>query len=64
VLAFGFDTLKLDEIVALTTATNHRSQAVMQRIGMTRDQADDFLDPTVPDGPLQPNVVYRFKADG
>lgn len=25
VLAFGFGTLKLDEIVALTTATNHRS---------------------------------------
>jgi RimJ/RimL family protein N-acetyltransferase len=64
VLAFGFDTLKLDEIVALTTAANHRSQAVMRRIGMTRDPAEDFLDPTVPAGPLQPNVVYRIKADG
>lgn len=61
VLAFGFDTLGLGEILALTTATNLRSQAVMRRIGMTRDPADDFDDPTAPEGPLRPNVLYRIE---
>ncbi len=60
VLAHGFDTLGLPEILAVTTATNHRSQAVMRRIGMTRNPADDFDDPTVPEGPLRPNVLYRI----
>lgn len=58
VLAYGFDTLELPEILAITTATNHRSQAVMRRIGMTRDPAGDFDDPT--EGPLRPNVLYRI----
>ncbi|MER5553578.1 GNAT family N-acetyltransferase [Streptomyces sp. NPDC002793] len=59
-LAFGFKTLGLPEILAVTTATNVRSQAVMRRIGMTRDPADDFDDPTEPEGPLRPNVLYRI----
>lgn len=59
VLAHGFDTLELPEILAVTTATNVRSQAVMHRIGMTRDPADDFDDPTA-SGPLRPNVLYRI----
>lgn len=63
VLAFGFHTVGLAEILALTTATNPRSQAVMRRIGMTRDPSDDFEDPTVPEGPLRPNVVYRITRD-
>ncbi|MEU8995509.1 GNAT family N-acetyltransferase [Streptomyces caniferus] len=61
-LAFGFTTLGLSEILAVTTATNLRSQAVMRRIGMTHDPADDFDDPGVPDGPLRRNVVYRIVA--
>jgi RimJ/RimL family protein N-acetyltransferase len=60
-LAFGFDTLLLPEIVAMTPAGNRRSQAVMRRIGMTRDPADDFDDPSVPDGPLRRNVLYRIR---
>lgn len=63
VLAFGFHTVGLAEILALTTATNLRSQAVMRRIGMTRDPSDDFEDPTVPEGPLRPNVMYRITRD-
>lgn len=59
-LAYGFDTLRLPELVALTTATNTRSQAVMRRIGMTRDPADDFDDLTEPEGPLRRIVVYRL----
>ncbi|MFG2332490.1 GNAT family N-acetyltransferase [Streptomyces sp. NPDC048604] len=61
-LAFGFETLGLPEILAVTTATNLRSQAVMRRIGMIRDPADDFDDPNVPDGPLRRNVLYRISA--
>ncbi|MEK2476724.1 MULTISPECIES: GNAT family N-acetyltransferase [Streptomyces] len=60
VLAYGFDTLGLPEILAVTTATNLRSQAVMRRIGMTRDPADDFDDPAAPEGPLRPNVLFRI----
>lgn len=60
VLSHGFDALDFPEILAVTTATNLRSQAVMRRIGMTRDPADDFDDPTVPEGPLRPNVLYRI----
>jgi RimJ/RimL family protein N-acetyltransferase len=62
VLAFGFETLGLPEILAVTTATNFRSMAVMHRIGMTRDPADDFDDPTEPEGPLRPNVLYRIAS--
>lgn len=62
-VAFGFDALALPEVLAVTTATNLRSQAVMRRIGMTRDPADDFDDPTVPEGPLRPSVVYRLRAE-
>jgi RimJ/RimL family protein N-acetyltransferase len=60
VLDFGFRRLALDEILAVTVATNLRSQAVMRRIGMTHDPADDFDDPSVPDGPLRRGVVYRI----
>ncbi|MER6914392.1 GNAT family N-acetyltransferase [Streptomyces sp. NPDC000594] len=60
VLAHGFDTLGLPEILAVTTAGNLRSRAVMHRIGMTHDPSADFDDPTAPEGPLRPNVLYRL----
>nr|WP_170148613.1 GNAT family N-acetyltransferase [Pseudosporangium ferrugineum] len=60
-LDYGFDVLNLTEILAITAVGNQRSQAVMHRLGMTRDPADDFDDPTVPPGPLRRSVVYRIK---
>jgi RimJ/RimL family protein N-acetyltransferase len=36
VVTFGFESLALPEVLAVTAATNRRSQAVMLRIGMTR----------------------------
>ncbi|MEU0336703.1 GNAT family N-acetyltransferase [Streptomyces sp. NPDC006193] len=63
-VAFGFGSLALPEILAVTTAANLRSRAVMRRIGMSRDPADDFDDPTVPPGPLRPSVVYRLPRGG
>ncbi|MFG3322508.1 GNAT family N-acetyltransferase [Streptomyces sp. NPDC048171] len=64
VLAHGFEVLDLPEILAVTTATNVRSQAVMRRIGMTRDASGDFDDPDAPEGPLRPNVLFRITRDG
>ena len=52
-LEYGFGVAGLPEVVAVTMARNLRSQAVMQRIGMTRDPAGDFLDPDVDEGALR-----------
>src|SRR4051812_9389543 len=60
-LAYGFDTLDLPEILPITTATNTRSQAVMRRLGMTTDPAENFDEPDAPDGPLRHQVVYRLR---
>lgn len=60
-LAFGFDRIGLDEIVAYTAAPNARSQAVMRRLGMRHDPADDFDHPLLPPGHrLQRHVLYRI----
>ena len=60
-LAHGFGPAGLAEIVSFTTTTNLPSQRVMQRIGMTLDEADDFDHVRLPDGhPLQRHVLYRI----
>jgi len=60
-LAFGFTTLRLDEIVSFTVPANGRSRRVMERIGMTRAPADDFEHPSLPPGnPLRAHVLYRL----
>lgn len=61
-IADGFDRLGLDEIVSMTATTNVRSQRVMERLGMSRDEADDFDHPNVPVGhPLRRHVLYRLR---
>jgi len=63
-LRHGFDVLGLDEIVAVTVPANERSQAVMRRLGMTRDPADDFDHPRVPqDCPQVRHVLYRLRRE-
>lgn len=63
-LAFGFERAALAEIVSMTTVTNEPSQAVMRRIGMTYDPADDFEHPRVPEGHrYRPHVLYRLTRD-
>ena len=57
---FGFETLGLDEIVAMVAPANERSRRVAERLGMTRDPADDFDHPRVPEGPLRRHVLYRL----
>jgi RimJ/RimL family protein N-acetyltransferase len=57
----GFGRLQLDEIVAFTVAANRPSWRLMQRLGMTRSERDDFDHPRMPAGhPLRPHVLYRL----
>lgn len=59
-LDFGFEVLRLPEIVSFTTIGNARSRAVMERIGLAHDPAGDFDHPSLsPDHPLRPHVLYR-----
>lgn len=58
-LAHGFEVLKLPRIVSFTATTNLRSQAVMERIGMTRRPDLDFDHPALPRGHrLEQHVVW------
>jgi RimJ/RimL family protein N-acetyltransferase len=62
-LEFGFDSLKLEEIVAFTPMTNWRSERVMHRVGMTHDPGDDFDHPQFPEGHrLRRFLLYRVSA--
>jgi ribosomal-protein-alanine N-acetyltransferase len=60
---FGFESLKLDEIVSMTAVTNVRSRRVMEKIGMAHDPADDFDHPLAPlDSWTRPHVLYRLRS--
>lgn len=62
-LAFGFATVGLPEIVAMTAVGNRRSRRVMERLGMKRSPADDFDHPLIVSGhPLRRHVLYRLTA--
>jgi RimJ/RimL family protein N-acetyltransferase len=62
-LAAAFTTYGLAEVVSFTSVDNVRSQAVMRRIGMTHDPADDFDHPRLPPGHrLNRHVLWRIKA--
>jgi ribosomal-protein-alanine N-acetyltransferase len=62
-LDYGFSVLRLSEMVSFTSVTNRRSRAVMERLGMHRDSADDFDHPALPQGHrLRPHVLYRLKS--
>jgi RimJ/RimL family protein N-acetyltransferase len=64
-LDFGFSEVDLEEVVSFTTVHNIRSRAVMRRLGMTHDLADDFDHPGIPLGhPLRPHVLYRISRQG
>ena len=61
--AAAFDDYHLPEVVSFTTVANLRSQAVMRRIGMSHDPADDFGHPRIPpEDPTHRHVLYRIKA--
>jgi ribosomal-protein-alanine N-acetyltransferase len=60
-LDFAFGELQLSEVVAHTTSQNVPSQAVMKRLAMSHDPADDFDGPWYPVGhPRRRFVLYRI----
>lgn len=64
-VAHGFADCGLDEIVAFAVANNAPSLRVMERLGMRRDPACDFLHPLLdPDDALAPHVLYRLSRRG
>jgi RimJ/RimL family protein N-acetyltransferase len=60
----AFAELGLSGIVSFTVPTNARSRAVMEKLGMMHDPADDFDHPQLPKGdPLRRHVLYRLSSD-
>jgi RimJ/RimL family protein N-acetyltransferase len=62
VIDHAFRRLGIDEIVSFTVPKNHRSRAVMERIGMKRDWNGDFDHPLLPpQHHLSRHVLYRIR---
>lgn len=60
-LRVGFGTLGLAEVVSFAAVGNARSRAVMARLGMSHNPAEDFDHPSLPEGhPLRRHVLYRL----
>lgn len=60
-LRWAFDNCDDDSVWAITSTGNHRSRAVMKRLGMQYQPALDFDHPNVPvDSPLLRHVSYRI----
>ena len=48
----------------MTTPDNVRSRHVMEKLGMSRDPADDFDHPNLPpQSPMRRHVLYRLGAE-
>jgi len=63
VLDHAFNELALPEVVSFTTPVNLRSIRVMEKLGLTRNPADDFDHPNLPEGhALRRHVLYRRMA--
>lgn len=64
-LEFAFDRLGRDEVISFAVKDNHRSIAVMQRLGMVSDPVWDFDHPRVPDThpELKRHVLYRLSRE-
>ncbi|HWA99873.1 MAG TPA: GNAT family N-acetyltransferase [Pirellulales bacterium] len=62
-LDYGFQVLKLREIVSFTAAVNVRSRRLMERLGFEHDAASDFDHPSISAGhELRPHVLYRKRV--
>jgi RimJ/RimL family protein N-acetyltransferase len=63
-LRFAFERLDPGEVIAFTVPANFRSRAVMERLGMHHDGAEDFDHPRLPAGhPLRRHVLYRLRRE-
>ena len=64
-IAFGFEQCDLREVVSFTVERNGRSRAVMERLGMQHDPAEDFDHPLLAeDDPLRRHVLFRLARAG
>ncbi|MBD1228909.1 GNAT family N-acetyltransferase [Xenorhabdus griffiniae] len=58
---FAFTEIGLEEVVAFTTISNYRSENVMKKLGMVRDEKT-FLHPGLEKNhPLREHVLYRLR---
>ena len=65
-IRLAFEERGHDQLVSFAVADNHRSTAVMERLGMKRDLGGDFDHPSIPESHahLTRHVLYRlFRAD-
>lgn len=63
-LKYGFNTLKLPEIVSVAVVQNIRSISVMKKIGMSENPSERFDHPRLPKGhPLRKHVLYCIKMN-
>ena len=61
VTQYGFETLGLPEILAITAKNNQRSRRVMEKVGMFTNEDENFLHPQLEySHPLAEHVLYRF----
>ena len=61
VTQYGFETLGLPEILAITAKRNQRSRRVMEKLGMFTNEDENFLHPQLEySHPLAEHVLYRF----
>jgi RimJ/RimL family protein N-acetyltransferase len=58
--SFAFEKLNLPDLVSFTAAINTRSQRLMERLGFSRNEKEDFQHPSLSeDSPLRLHVLYR-----
>ena len=58
--SFAFQRLQLAQLVSFTAAVNGRSRRLMERLGFSRNEREDFAHPSMPeDSPLRLHVLYR-----
>ena len=61
VLDYGFNKIKLNEVVSFTVSDNKNSINVMEKIGMKRDYHADFTHPKLePNHILSRHILYRI----
>ncbi|MCC8959354.1 GNAT family N-acetyltransferase [Bradyrhizobium sp. Pear77] len=63
-LQFGFEEIRLKEIVAHASTRNVRSRRVMAKLGMSHDSAEDFDHPRMPENDaLRRQALYRLTQE-
>lgn len=63
IVRYAFEIMGLEALVSFTVPGNLRSRRVMEKLGMTRNPADDFDHPVLPQGhPLRRHVLYRLRC--